>query len=167
MHTPCSEVDEVAEHESVDIAGEQVPASAKLATKFAFGTHPHVLHVLSVDVFVVRVDEVSFMDYNFVHIYPTSNGAYISVCCPPIRNNVTAWKNILPNFCLQCSRSTIRYVNEEAFAQPPFNSPENPMTLAPLTSMVFSMEKFALVDFDSNWITIVVHPPISVECRST
>ena len=139
----------------MDIVGEQVPASAKLATKFAFGTHPHVLHVLSVDVFVVRVNEVSFMNYNFMRIYPTSSGAYISVCCPPIRNNVASWQNILPNFCLQCRRSMIGDINEEAFARPPFNSPENPMTLAPLTSMVLSVEEFALVDFDGNWITIV------------
>ena len=42
---------------------------AKLALQFPFGTHPHIFNVLSVYVSISRIDKMSLMHNDRVHVH--------------------------------------------------------------------------------------------------
>lgn len=52
----------VSPNEFMEVGREQFPAGAELTSKFSFGPHPHVLHVLCMCVGVVMVHKVVLMD---------------------------------------------------------------------------------------------------------
>ena len=72
----------VAENKLVQIRWKQSVRYAKLATQFPFGTHPHIFNVLSVYVSIIRIDKMSPMYNDRVHVDAMPQLVYVSVGWP-------------------------------------------------------------------------------------
>ena len=107
--------DAVSKQELVHVTAGQITTGSTLASNFAFGSHPHIFDILSVDLFVVRVDEVALVNHNSVRIYTPSNPTHIGVCSPSVRNDVAAWQDVLTNF-------SIWDLHKETLPRPTFSS---------------------------------------------
>ena len=69
-----------------------------------FCMHPHILHILCVNVRVLRIHEVMFVydDRMFVYddrmfINSTSSLIYLGICCPLIRDYMRSYQDVLLN----------------------------------------------------------------------
>ena len=61
---------------------------AKLASQFPFGVHPRTFNMVSVYVSISRIDKMSLMHNDRVHVAAMPQLAYVSVGRPPVRHNV-------------------------------------------------------------------------------
>ena len=78
----------VAENKLVQIRWKQSLRRAKLAMQFPFGVHPHIFNMLSVYVSIIRINKMSLMHNDRVHVDAMPQLVYVSGGWPPVRHNV-------------------------------------------------------------------------------
>jgi len=77
----------VAENKLVQIRWKQSVRRAKLASQFPFGAHPHTFNELSVYVSISRINKMSLMHSDRVHVDAMPQLIYVSIGWPPVRHN--------------------------------------------------------------------------------
>ena len=76
--------------ELFQVRDEQRLRCAELPPEFPLCFHPHIFHILSMDLRVLRIHEVLLMDNHVVEIYASIELVQVMVCWPPIRHDVGA-----------------------------------------------------------------------------
>ena len=142
--------------EFLQVCGEEGSGRSELSTKLPFRPHPEVFHILRVDVRVDWVNKILLVNYNIVLVHTSVQLTNVVVCSPAVGHDVCARKAPLSYQRLQCRCRSIAYHSHTAQPTFPLDGHEHPHTVHKPSTVVLSVEKVRFVDFDNNWVSIVV-----------
>ena len=124
---------------------------SELTKKLPFRPHPEVFHILRVDVRVDWVNKMLLVNYNVVEIHTSVQLTNVVICPPAVGHDVCARKAPL-----SCRCRSIAYHGHTTQPTLPLDDREHPHTVHKPSTVVLSVEKVRFVDFDNNWVSIVV-----------
>ena len=116
-------------------------AMFRIAFLIFFFTHPHVFHILRVDVWIVWIDKMVRVVHLGMHINAIVDVLYVGICSPHITDNVAPREDAFFYEALQSVSFSIWYLHCKAFPRPPLNTSKIPMVETYNTVMVLSMKK--------------------------
>ena len=141
-------------HEFFQVCGKQGSGRSELSAELALRAHPQVLNVLCVDLRVVRVHEVHLMDDDVMEEHPSIELRDVLVRCPTVRDDVGAREAPLLDDGQQGLGSSVGHHLQHTSAALSFDGPEHPKSVVESPSVVFPMEKVALVYFYHDRLTV-------------
>ena len=141
-------------HEFFQVYGKQGSGRSELSAELALRAHPQVLNVLCVDLRVVRVHEVHLMDDDVMEEHPSIELRDVLVRCPTIRDDVGAREAPRLDDGQQGLGSSVGHHLQHTSAALSFDGPEHPKSVVESPSVVFPMEKVALVYFYHDRLTV-------------
>ena len=141
-------------HEFFQVCGKQGSGRSELSAELALRAHPQVLNVLCVDLRVVRVHEVHLMYDDVMEEHPSIELRDVLVRCPIVRDDVGAREAPLLDDGQQGLGSSVGHHLQHTSAALSFDGPEHPKSVVESPSVVFPMEKVALVYFYHDRLTV-------------
>ena len=142
--------------EIIQVTCKQCMASSALVSKFPLGLHPQSLNRLSVDLSMLRIDEVVSVHRNLLVINAIVNSVNVIVSCSTVSNNdrPSSWQDMISYYLFQ--RSCVSTSNQfhPTTTGISFQNTNYPLPTPERSPMILPMGKICFVNFHVSRLSV-------------